>query len=142
MRQRSEEFVLHVADKSSYKHHIKCGVEKLTLSIASPSFFIPQSAPPCIPSIHPRPKMTINHVFLYVTASKLPTLRSFYRTILEPLGYTEMIRAHDETLIGYGSDYPYLWLRALPPDQKPMPTHIAIDAPDFAAVDEFHTKAL
>ena len=91
----------------------------LTLNIASLSFFsFLNQHHPCIPSTHTKPKMTINHVFLYVTASKLPTLRSFYRTILEPLGYTEMIRAHDETLIGYGSDYPYLWLRALPPDRK------------------------
>ena len=86
--------------------------------------------------------MTINHVFLYVTASKFASLCSFYRTILEPLGYKEMLRGHNDTLVGYGSDYPYLWLRALPPDQKPMPTHIAIDAPDFAAVDKFHSNAL
>ena len=85
--------------------------------------------------------MTINHAFLYVTASKFPALHSFYHTILKPLGYTEMIRAND-SLIGYGSDYPYLWLKALLPGQNSLPTHIAIDAPDFAAVDQFHSNAM
>jgi hypothetical protein len=86
--------------------------------------------------------MTINHVFLLCTASKLPTLRAFYRKTLEPLGYTEMIRAPNDTLIGYGSDYPYFWLKALPPDQNPVPTHVAFDAPDFQAVDKFYQVGL
>lgn len=39
-----------------------------------------------------------------------------------------MIRAHDG-LVGYGSDYPYFWLKALPENQSPVPTHVAFDAP-------------
>lgn len=45
-----------------------------------------------------------------VSASKIPTLRSFYRTILQPLGYTEMIDVKDGNICGFGSDYPYFWL--------------------------------
>ena len=86
--------------------------------------------------------MTVNHIFLMVTASKLPSLRAFYLTALESLGYKEMIRANNDTLIGYGSDYPYFWLKALPDDQAPVPTHIAFDAPDFQTVDKFHLEAL
>jgi hypothetical protein len=72
--------------------------------------------------------MTINHVFIMVTASKLTSLRAFYRAALQPLGYTEMIEVDDIRFYGFGSDYPYLWLKPLPEDQKPVPTHIAIDA--------------
>jgi hypothetical protein len=87
--------------------------------------------------------MTINHIFLNVTPSVLPRLRTFYNTILTPLGYTEMI-SHQGRLFGYGSDYPYLWLRAAPilENQKLVPTHIAIDAKDFEAVDKFYEAAL
>ncbi|KAK9353582.1 hypothetical protein V1523DRAFT_190755 [Lipomyces doorenjongii] len=85
--------------------------------------------------------MTVNHVFLMVSQSRMDILRAFYRTVLQPLGYTEMIHSHDR-LIGYGSDYPYLWLKALPEDKAPMPTNIALDAKDPQAVDEFYHTAL
>lgn len=73
--------------------------------------------------------MTINHIFFWASASKIAALRSFYRAILQPLGYTEMIRANNEALIGYGSDYPYFWLKKLPEGKEPLATHIAFDAP-------------
>jgi hypothetical protein len=73
--------------------------------------------------------MTINHVFLLVSASKLSALRTFYATILKPLNYTELIAAEQIQMFGYGSDYPYFWLKPLPDNQTPVPTHIAIDAP-------------
>ncbi|ORY11788.1 Glyoxalase/Bleomycin resistance protein/Dihydroxybiphenyl dioxygenase [Clohesyomyces aquaticus] len=86
--------------------------------------------------------MTINHVFIYVTGQRTAIMRSFYRTVLEPLGYTEMIRVNEGRTVGYGSDYPYLWLQEVPMGHKPYPVHIAIDAPDNNAVDEFHSLAL
>lgn len=86
--------------------------------------------------------MTINHVFLIVSQSRLPVLRAFYQATLKPLGYTEMIQVANETLIGYGSDYPYLWLKGVPDDQPITPTHIALDAPSNAAVDSFYTAGL
>jgi hypothetical protein len=49
--------------------------------------------------------MTINHVFLMVTTSKLPALRAFYATILKPLNYTEMIAVEQIQMFGYGSKY-------------------------------------
>lgn len=73
--------------------------------------------------------MTINHVFVYVTAQRMAAMRSFYRSVLNPLGYTEMIRAFEGKTIGYGSDYPYLWLQQVPEGHKPYPAHVAIDAP-------------
>ncbi|KAL2073436.1 hypothetical protein VTL71DRAFT_10760 [Oculimacula yallundae] len=101
----------------------------------------------------------INHFFLMVSASKMPALRNFYRTILQPLGYTEMIVVKDGNICGFGSDYPYFWLKALPEGKEPVPTHIAIEAkgiqlfgeeqntetdtrPDPAAVDKFYEIAI
>jgi hypothetical protein len=86
--------------------------------------------------------MTINHVFLIVHQARLPVLRAFYKAVLQPLGYTEMLSVANNTLIGYGTDYPYLWLKGVPEDQVTMPTHVAIDAPDQAAVAEFHRIGL
>lgn len=86
--------------------------------------------------------MTINHMFLMVKQSQLPAVRAFYRAALEPIGYTEMIQANHETLIGLGSDYPYLWLKAVPDDQPTAVTHIAFDAPTDAAVDGFYRAGL
>ncbi|KAF2495606.1 hypothetical protein BU16DRAFT_618380 [Lophium mytilinum] len=86
--------------------------------------------------------MTINHLFLLVTPGRLPALRTFYRNVLQPVGYTEMIVAFNETIIGFGSDYPYLWLKALPEGQTPTPTHIAFDAPNNEAVNAFHAAGL
>ncbi|KAF2244905.1 hypothetical protein BU26DRAFT_434438 [Trematosphaeria pertusa] len=86
--------------------------------------------------------MTINHVFVYVTAQRMAAMRSFYRSVLNPLGYTEMIRAFEGKTIGYGSDYPYLWLQQVPEGHKPYPAHVAIDAPNNQAVDEFHNLGL
>ncbi|OJJ07928.1 hypothetical protein ASPVEDRAFT_76692 [Aspergillus versicolor CBS 583.65] len=86
--------------------------------------------------------MTINHFFLWVTARNMATLRTFYSKVLAPVGYKELICAHNSTLIGFGSDYPYFWLKALPEGKQTMPVHVAFDAPDWAAVDEFHRVAL
>lgn len=73
--------------------------------------------------------MTINHVFVWSSAAKFTALRSFYRTVLQPIGYSEMICANHEALIGFGSDYPYFWLQKLPEGKENLPTHIAFDAP-------------
>jgi len=77
-----------------------------------------------------------------VSASRLPALRSFYRTVLQPLEYTEMIVVKDGKLCGFGSDYPYFWLKALPEGKEPVPTHVAIEAKDPAAVDKFYELAI
>lgn len=58
----------------------------------------------------------------------MPAMRAFYRSILNPLGYSEMITV-SESYVGFGSDYPYLWLKALPEGKESVPTHIALDAP-------------
>lgn len=77
--------------------------------------------------------MTVNHVFLMVSHVKMPAMRSFYQSILKPLGYTEMITV-SESYIGFGSDYPYFWLKSLPEGKESVPTHIALDAPGKSEV--------
>lgn len=63
-----------------------------------------------------------------VSNAKMPAMRAFYRKALQPLGYTEMIVVND-SYVGFGSDYPYLWLKALPDGQTSVPIHVAIDSP-------------
>lgn len=58
----------------------------------------------------------------------MPAMRAFYGNILKPLGYKEMIFVSD-SWIGFGSDYPYLWLKTVPEGIAHVPTHLAIDAP-------------
>ncbi|QKX55608.1 uncharacterized protein TRUGW13939_02704 [Talaromyces rugulosus] len=86
--------------------------------------------------------MTINHVFVWASKANFQFLRSFYRAVLQPIDYVEMICASENTLIGYGSDYPYFWLKQLPDAKAPLPTHIAFDAPNQEAVDHFYQLAL
>lgn len=80
--------------------------------------------------------MTINHIFVNVTKSKMPAMRAFYLKALKPVGYTELIPVSD-SLVGYGSDYPYLWLRALPDNVQSIPIHIALDAPGTLTLSAF-----
>ena len=72
--------------------------------------------------------MTINHLFVSVSHARFAAMRKFYTAALKPLGYTEMMYPRDD-LIAFGSDFPYFWLKMLEDGQKPMPTHIAFDAP-------------
>ncbi|KAL2813041.1 glyoxalase/bleomycin resistance protein/dioxygenase [Aspergillus cavernicola] len=85
--------------------------------------------------------MTINHIFVWAKPTNFATLRSFYKTVLSPIGYTEQICA-SKTQVGFGTDYPYFWLNALPEGKTTMPVHIAFDAPNWTAVDEFYRLAL
>lgn len=84
--------------------------------------------------------MTINHIFLMVTPTRFQSLAKFYTTLLTPLSYT--VYHSSPTLIGFGSNYPYFWLKALPANVTPVPTHIAFDATDNESVDEFYQCAL
>lgn len=63
-----------------------------------------------------------------VSRIKMPAMRAFYGSVLKPLGYSEMIPISD-SYIGFGNDYPYLWLKALPEGAASVPTHLALDAP-------------
>ena len=58
----------------------------------------------------------------------MPAMRTFYKNVLMPLGYTELIHVNDN-YVGYGTDYPYLWLKAIPEGKSSLPTHVAFDAP-------------
>jgi hypothetical protein len=96
--------------------------------------------------------MTINHIYLLTTPTLFPTLRTFYTTVLAPLKYRPYYTS--DGFAGFGSDYPYFWLKAAPylpvpnsqtPNPKEivvLPTHIAFDAPTRKAVDEFYALAI
>ena len=84
--------------------------------------------------------MTINHVFLHISYTRFATARAFYIKALKPLGYTEMMYPRDD-LIAFGSDFPYLWLKRLPEGEEVRSTHIAIDASNNKAVDDFWRAA-
>ncbi|KAJ4303797.1 hypothetical protein N0V90_002698 [Kalmusia sp. IMI 367209] len=73
--------------------------------------------------------MTINHLFVYVQPQRMASMRSFYRAILQPLGYTELLYANGGKILGFGSDYPYIFLQQVPENHQPYPAHIAVDAP-------------
>lgn len=75
-----------------------------------------------------------------VSTSNFPALSTFYAAILTPLSYSTYLSRPN--FIGFVSDYPYIWLKALPPDVKPVPTHIAFDTQSNEAVDEFYRVAL
>lgn len=85
----------------------------------------------CKPLAFACPTMTVNHVFVRVSHVKMPAMRAFYRSVLKPLGYSELITV-SENYIGFGSDYPYLWLKVLPEGKESVPTHIALDAPGMS----------
>jgi hypothetical protein len=106
------------------------------LGIYRPAYLIPNwlfhsflgHACPFLLSPNSLVKMTVNHLFLMVSHVKMPAMSAFYRSVLTPLGYSEMITV-SESYIGFGSDYPYFWLKALPEGKDSVPTHIALDAP-------------
>lgn len=100
-------------------------------------FFLISPEPVNLPS---HAKMTINHIFLVVSHSHFQSLAKFYATILTPLSHT--VYHSSPTLIGLGSDYPDFWLKATAPETKTVPTHIAFDAKDHQAVDDFYRIAL
>jgi hypothetical protein len=79
---------------------------------------------------------------IYVKPALMPSMRAFYRSTLRPIGYTEMISVFEGKTVGYGSDYPYVFLQQVPEGHEPYPAHFALDAPNDAAVDGVHRLAL
>jgi len=64
----------------------------------------------------------------------------FYRRLLEPLGF--VLSSSDDTSAGFGPPgAPALWLLAAPKEPT-RAIHIALRAPDRAAVDAFHKVGL
>jgi hypothetical protein len=73
----------------------------------------------------PEIAMTINHLMLKVHKDSFPKMREYYITILEPLGYVEMM--HSDSFAGFGSDHPFLFMKAV--EEHPSPMHFALNAP-------------
>jgi catechol 2,3-dioxygenase-like lactoylglutathione lyase family enzyme len=83
----------------------------------------------------------IDHVSLQVR--DLGASAEFYRYVLEPLGYTQMVER--PTTVGFGLKYPELWLNArpsLPVAAADTGAHVCLRARSTDAVAEFHRRAL
>ena len=84
----------------------------------------------------------IDHISIPVR--DLKTSARFYETLLAPLGMTRVVER--ATTIGFGKTYPEFWLNErakleLLRRSKPG-AHIALRAPDTAAVDAFHATCV
>ena len=53
--------------------------------------------------------MTIDHLGLRVPAESFQAVLEFYKTVLTPLGYKEMMRPMD-TVVGLGVTMPDFWI--------------------------------
>ena len=88
----------------------------------------------------------IDHIS--VPVSDYARAKALYAAAVAPLGWTlvlELTRAMVPSLpceatCGFGPGRPVLWLR--PTDGGVTPFHLALRAPDRAAVDAFHRAAL
>jgi catechol 2,3-dioxygenase-like lactoylglutathione lyase family enzyme len=69
---------------------------------------------------------------------ELRTLVKFYEAALGPLGYTKLVSFDDGA--GFGADRPTLWIGEA--DDEPSSVHIALTAPNTAAVDAFYRAAM
>jgi len=83
----------------------------------------------------------IDHISLPV--SDLARSAAFFEAVLAPLGYRKLVER--PSTIGFGKKYPEFWLNArpgLPPAPEDTGLHVALRAPDAAAVAAFHAAAL
>jgi hypothetical protein len=55
--------------------------------------------------------MPIDHIGLHVPTDSFDSLVEFYKTILTPLGYKEMMRPMDN-VVGLGEKVPDFWIAA------------------------------
>jgi catechol 2,3-dioxygenase-like lactoylglutathione lyase family enzyme len=80
----------------------------------------------------------IDHVS--ITVSDLARATVFYEKLLAALGHTKL--REGETTSGFGKSYPEFWINLRDGEHAPSGTHVALRAPDIAAVHAFHTTAL
>ena len=84
--------------------------------------------------------LMIDHVSIPVR--DLRAAGEFYDAILEPIGLCRLVTRSGT--IGFGKQYPEFWLnsrpRHVPVDDSG--THVCLRAPNPAAVEAFHTRAL
>ena len=83
----------------------------------------------------------IDHISIAVRDLKSSV--RFYEALLKPLGMTRV--REWPTSIGFGKTYPEFWLNErakLEPPPENSGAHIALRAPDTAAVDAFHAAGV
>jgi len=84
----------------------------------------------------------IDHVSLAVR--NLAAAEAFYAALLAPLGMTKM-REWPQAAVGFGKKYPEFWINrrdAMDRVAADSGVHVALRAPDQAAVDAFYAAAL
>ena len=84
----------------------------------------------------------IDHVSLAV--HNLAAAEAFYAAVLAPLGMTKM-REWPQAAVGFGKKYPEFWINrrdAMDRVAADSGVHVALRAPDQAAVDAFYAAAL
>lgn len=79
----------------------------------------------------------IDHVGIPVT--DLAASRELYATALAPLGYKVLYENEEYGIVGFGAQWPQLWLSR--GDTK-MGVHVALVAKDRVAVGSFYEQAL
>jgi catechol 2,3-dioxygenase-like lactoylglutathione lyase family enzyme len=79
----------------------------------------------------------IDHVGIPVT--DLEASRELYATALAPLGYKVLYESDEYGIVGFGAQWPQLWLHR---SERKMGVHIALVAKDRAAVGSFYEQAL
>lgn len=79
----------------------------------------------------------LDHVVINV--SDYDAARAFYELALAPLGFRVVMES--DAMCGFGDDgRPELWIAER--DEPSAPVHVAVRAPDRAAVDAFHAASL
>ncbi|QKX58324.1 uncharacterized protein TRUGW13939_05446 [Talaromyces rugulosus] len=81
---------------------------------------------------------------VWVSPSGMARMKEFYRTVLAPLDYKEMVHNDDNTLIGFGDGdhLPSLYLKIAADGQEFSSEYIAIDAKDREEVRAFYNIAI
>lgn len=77
---------------------------------------------------------TVDHIGINV--SDFDKAKAFYTTALAPLGMKEMMNFGN--VVGMGEATPFLWISP----GEPGHVHLAISAPNRAAVDAFYNAAM
>ena len=79
----------------------------------------------------------IDHIKLHVADTARS--KAFYEAALAPLGFRVIMEPVPGVVVGMGPRFPEFWLAQ---SDTPTVAHVALRAPDRAAVDAFHAAAL
>ncbi|MDA0565763.1 VOC family protein [Streptomonospora sp. S1-112] len=81
----------------------------------------------------------IDHLSLQV--ADVAASAAFYDSVLAPLGGRRLMEVGEGAVVAFGADRPVLWLGRAVGGGAGREVHLALGAPDRAAVDAFHAAA-